>query len=114
MPGISLVPERQTMKGLIANEALEMEVSETLEIPPMRDNEVLIKVERIGLNPVDTKLYGADFVTPGLIYGFDCAGTVIAIGAEGHRSLKVGDRVCGAASGSKMISRNPTTLKKLN
>ncbi|KAJ5113102.1 alcohol dehydrogenase [Penicillium angulare] len=97
MPGIANLPP--TMKALIAGEDLGYEVSDKLPIPTLLDHEVLVKVERIGLNPVDTKLMGSEFVTPGLIWGFDCAGRVVAIGKDGHRNLKIGDRVCGSASG---------------
>jgi NADPH:quinone reductase-like Zn-dependent oxidoreductase len=67
----------------------------------LEPQEILIKTGAVALNPVDTKLIG-DFVTPGVMFGFDCAGTVVAVGSGVTSNVKVGDRVCGSASGSKI------------
>ncbi|KAK0645434.1 putative alcohol dehydrogenase [Cercophora newfieldiana] len=90
-----VLPRTQT--AIIAGEAGDFSISPTVPVPVLQDDEILIKTEALGLNPVDTKLVG-EFVTPGCIYGFDCAGTIVALGSKvtGH---KLGDRVCGSASG---------------
>ncbi|KAK0716107.1 putative alcohol dehydrogenase [Lasiosphaeris hirsuta] len=92
---VSFVPSTQT--AIIASEAGDFEISPTVPVPVLQSDEILIKTEAVGLNPVDTKLVG-EFVTPGCIYGFDCAGIVVAVGS-GVTRHRLGDRVCGSASG---------------
>ena len=70
-------------------------------MPQPEPDEVLIKTKAVGLNPVDTKLVG-EFVTAGCVFGFDCSGVVITVGSN-VRNLKVGDRVCGSASGMNKL-----------
>jgi NADPH:quinone reductase-like Zn-dependent oxidoreductase len=93
-----LIPTTQT--AIIASPSGEFEVSTSTPVPKLERGEILIKSQAVALNPVDTKLVG-DFVTPGCIFGFDCAGIVVAIGEDVEKDLRVGDRVCGCASGSK-------------
>ena len=89
------IPPTQT--AIIASQAGDFEISSTVPVPQPESDEVLIKTKAVGLNPVDTKLVG-EFVTAGCIFGFDCSGIVVAVGSK-VTNLKVGDRVCGAASG---------------
>lgn len=78
------------------------EVTELVDIadPVPADDEVLVRVGAVGLNPVDVKIRaaGADFgpieYTP--LPGWDLAGEVVATGA-GVESLEVGDAVYGLA-----------------
>ncbi|KAI0116057.1 putative alcohol dehydrogenase [Hypoxylon sp. NC0597] len=90
------IPSTQT--AVIAGPSGEFLVSAETPVPELRPDTIIVKVKAVALNPVDTKLVG-DFVTPGCIFGFDCAGIVVAIGSEVKKDLKVGDRVCGCASG---------------
>lgn len=65
-------------------------------IPEPKSDQVLIKVDSIGLNPVDYKLIEgplASFDYPH-IFGLDAAGTVVAVG-DAITDFKVGDRVSG-------------------
>lgn len=92
------IPQQQT--AIIADPSGNFAVSDSTKVPELEPDEILIKTTAVALNPVDTKLVGA-FVTPGCVFGFDCAGIVVAIGSNVQKDLKVGDRVCGSASGSK-------------
>ncbi|EEA21216.1 hypothetical protein TMatcc_009383 [Talaromyces marneffei ATCC 18224] len=90
------IPRHQT--AIIADPSGNFAVSDSTNVPNLEPDEILIKTSAVALNPVDTKLVGG-FVTPGCVFGFDCAGVVVAIGSDVHKDLKVGDRVCGSASG---------------
>ena len=68
-----------------------------IPMPVLKDNEVLIKVEAVGICGSDVHYYQhgriGDFVVEGdFILGHECAGEVAEIGS-GVKSLKVGDRV---------------------
>ncbi|OSS53178.1 hypothetical protein B5807_02539 [Epicoccum nigrum] len=93
------IPPTQT--AIIASESGDFEISSSVPVPQPEADEVLIKTKAVGLNPVDTKLVG-EFVTPGCIFGFDCSGIVTAVGSK-VTNLKVGDRVCGSASGMNKL-----------
>lgn len=75
-----------------------------LPVPALRPHDLLIRVQAIGVNPVDTKLragQGADDPRahePPLVLGFDCCGVVEAIGpaAAASGSWQRGDRVIAA------------------
>lgn len=92
----------KSQTAIIAGPTGEFEVSTSVPIPEIGPKDVLVKTKAVALNPVDTKLVG-DFVTPGCVFGFDCAGIVVAIGKDVKKELKIGDRVCGCASGSKSL-----------
>ena len=69
------------------NAALEVE----LPTPTAEGHDILVKIEAVGMNPVDTKFRpGADGEPKTL--GFDAAGTVAAIG-DAVTLFKVGDSV---------------------
>ncbi|OBT85196.1 hypothetical protein VE02_05686 [Pseudogymnoascus sp. 03VT05] len=94
-----------TQTAVIASETGDFEISSNVPLPSLQPDEILIKTATVGLNPVDTKLVG-DFVTPGCIFGFDCAGIVVAVGSSDvhkARGITVGDRVCGSASGMNKL-----------
>jgi len=85
---------------------LEPEALLDLELPApaLRSHDLLVRVEAIGVNPVDTKLragQGADDPRehePALVLGFDCCGVVEAIGpaAAAAGIWQVGDQVMAA------------------
>lgn len=87
-------------RAIIAGSNGQFEVAHEHPITPLSDDEILIKTAAVALNPVDTKLIGP-FITPNSIFGFDCAGSVVAIGdkVDPKLRLSVGDRVCGSARG---------------
>lgn len=82
-----------TTKDKAGLDALEMI---EVPIPEPKEHEVLIKVESIGLNPVDYKLIEnplPSFTYPH-IFGLDAAGVVVSVGKR-VTDFKVGDRVSG-------------------
>ncbi|KAK8045670.1 alcohol dehydrogenase [Apiospora saccharicola] len=95
---MSSLTHRESQMAIIAGPTGEFEVSTSVPIPEIGPKDVLVQTKAVALNPVDTKLVG-DFVTPGCIFGFDCAGIVVAIGRDVKKDVKIGDRVCGCASG---------------
>ena len=72
--------------------------------PELRPHDLLIRVEAIGVNPVDTKLRAGQGAAddrvhePPLVLGFDCCGVVEAQGAKAAATgaWQVGDRVMAA------------------
>ena len=67
-------------------------------IPTPADDEVLVKVEYVGICGSDIYYYedgriGNYIVKPPFVLGHECGGTVAAVGGK-VKSLKVGDRVC--------------------
>lgn len=65
-------------------------------IPGPKPDEVLVKIDSIGLNPVDYKLIGSPssvFDYPH-IFGLDAAGTVVSVG-KNVTDFTVGERVSG-------------------
>jgi L-iditol 2-dehydrogenase len=68
-----------------------------IPMPVVRGNEVLVKVEAVGICGSDVHYYQhgriGDFVVEGdFILGHECAGEVVEVGS-GVKSLKIGDRV---------------------
>jgi NADPH:quinone reductase-like Zn-dependent oxidoreductase len=100
-PTSAFHPIPPTQTAIIASEAGDFEISSTVSVPQPEPDEVLIKTKAVGLNPVDTKMVG-EFVTAGCVFGFDCSGIVVAIGSK-VTNLRVGDRVCGSASGMNKL-----------
>lgn len=69
-------------------------------IPVPANDEVVVKVAAVCLNPIDWKiLYGAKSSAP-TILGCDLAGTVASIGDE-VTAIEVGDRVIGFTAGGQ-------------
>jgi len=75
-----------------------------LPAPELRPHDLLIRVQAIGVNPVDTKLRAGQGAAdsrvhePPLVLGFDCCGVVEALGPEAAATgaWQVGDRVMAA------------------
>ncbi|OLN97465.1 Enoyl reductase LovC 1 [Colletotrichum chlorophyti] len=83
-----------TQKALIVNDKDEVVIWDDAPCPKLPPDQVMVRVEAVGLNPSDTKMQGS-FATPFGILGADFAGTVVAVGPEVD-DVKVGDRICGA------------------
>jgi NADPH:quinone reductase-like Zn-dependent oxidoreductase len=90
------------MKAIILNEpgdTSKLEIT-TLRIPEISDQEVLIRVKAISINPVDVKtrqgkgVYGRLKETHPLIIGWDISGIIEKTGSE-VTAFKVGDEVFG-------------------
>lgn len=93
MPGLPT-----THRAIVAGPNGEFTITADAPVPELERDAVLIKTEAVALNPVDTKMIGP-FVAEGAMFGFDCAGYVVAVGSDVKRDIKVGDRVCGCADG---------------
>lgn len=66
---------------------------EQLPTPALaQGHDLLVKVEAVSVNPVDTKLRAAHRTGSGRVLGFDAAGTVVSVG-EATRLFRPGDRV---------------------
>jgi hypothetical protein len=88
-----------TMKALKLADTGRMELKKTCDVPTFLDDEVLVQVAAIAINPFDSK--SADLSpTIGATMGCDYAGVVIAVGSSLRKSLLVGDRVCGCVFGN--------------
>eukprot|EP01097_Dermamoeba_algensis_P001913 TRINITY_DN1751_c0_g1_i2.p1 TRINITY_DN1751_c0_g1~~TRINITY_DN1751_c0_g1_i2.p1 ORF type:complete len:225 (+),score=43.62 TRINITY_DN1751_c0_g1_i2:46-675(+) len=69
---------------------------ESLPVPTLKDNEVLVDVKAVGVNPVETYVRNGVYPRlPSLPWtpGMDCAGVVSAVGPQVTK-WKLGDRVC--------------------
>ncbi|KAH6886933.1 chaperonin 10-like protein [Thelonectria olida] len=66
--------------------------------PTISDNEILVKVKAVALNPTDFKNIDA-FSPPGSVVGCDYAGQVAQVGANAASRWKIGDRVAGLVHG---------------
>jgi L-iditol 2-dehydrogenase len=72
---------------------------ETVPVPRLGANELLVKVADCGVCPTDIKKIHYGTVPPPRIFGHETAGTIVKIGAgrpslvTRHSSLKIGDRV---------------------
>ncbi|MDO4633395.1 MAG: NAD(P)-dependent alcohol dehydrogenase [Eubacteriales bacterium] len=84
------------MKVAIMTDIGKVELTER-EIPRPKKNEVLVKVEYVGVCGSDLHYYeagaiGANVVEPPFVLGHEAGGTVVEVGEE-VKNLKVGDRV---------------------
>ncbi len=91
------------MKAIVLEKAggVENLLYKNVNQPQIKENEVLIEVKAIGVNPVDYKVRRNDQVLSAIygedrpaILGWDIAGTVTSVGSE-VRDFKIGDRVFG-------------------
>ncbi len=94
------LPSTQT--AIVAGPTGEFIISHNVPVIELEPDAVIIKTAAVALNPADTKMVG-DFVVPGAIFGFDCAGTIVAVGSAVKKDLVVGDRVCGSADGMSRL-----------
>lgn len=74
-----------------------------VETPDPEPGQVLVDVEAVGVNPVDTYFREGEYPVPHLPFvpGSDLAGTVAAVG-EGVERFEAGDRVYGTGLGNGM------------
>ena len=85
-----------TMKTAVMTDIMQAEIQER-PIPQPKDDEVLVKVEYVGICGSDLHYYESgrigDFVVkPPFVLGHEAGGTVVEVGAN-VKNLKVGDRV---------------------
>ena len=91
------------MKAILMEKAggVENLVSKDVDKPVTKENEVLVEVKAISINPVDYKVRGSEDLAAmicgdsrPLILGWDIAGTVVSAGRS-VKHLDVGDKVFG-------------------
>ncbi|TRM69128.1 chaperonin 10-like protein [Schizophyllum amplum] len=75
------------------------------KVQNLADNQIIIRVRAVGLNPTDWKHALGEWGTPGTIAGCDAAGDVVKVGAA-VKHLKVGDRAAGLNRGSSWQKDN--------
>lgn len=97
---LALTVSLLTMKAYIINKSDKIELAD-VDKPAANDNEVLVQVKAIGINPVDFKTLQVPFLrnvligdaSPGIL-GWDMAGVVAEAGKDATK-FKVGDKVFG-------------------
>ena len=89
------------MKAAIINEFGDADVLQITEVdkPQINEEQVLIKVKAIGINPVDTKVRAGTSgiskqITLPVILGWDVSGTIVNVG-KNVTQFKTGDDVFG-------------------
>jgi NADPH2:quinone reductase len=84
-----------------ALEVFAIELTDQPE-PALRDQDVLVDVRAIGMNPGEAQIRSTRSAEPGgrVILGFEFAGTVLAVGSDASR-FKVGDRVFGTGDATR-------------
>ena len=85
-----------TMKVAILNDIKEIEIDER-EIPNIKNNEILVKIEYVGVCGSDLHYYEhgrvSDYIVkPPFVLGHEAGGVVVEVG-ENVKNLKVGDKV---------------------
>src|ERR1700722_17912216 len=96
MLGVFAIPK--TMRAVVYRGVNDLRL-ETVPVPRIGANELLVKVAVCGVCPTDIKKIQYGTVPPPRIFGHETAGTIVKIGGgrsslvTRHSSLKVGDRV---------------------
>lgn len=73
-------------------------VLQTIAVPTIADDQVLVKVAAVAINPTDWK-HADMLASKGAIIGCDYSGTVAKVGANAPGNWSVGDRIAGAVHG---------------
>src|SRR5436190_16401667 len=81
----------KTMRALVYRGADDLRV-ETISVPRIRSDELLVKVAACGVCPTDIKKIQYGTVPPPRIFGHETAGTIVRIGSRA-RGFKLGERV---------------------
>ena len=81
------------MRAVVYRGVNDLQV-ETVPVPRIGANELLVKVAVCGVCPTDIKKIQHGTVPPPRIFGHETAGTIVKLGAgSGKRGFKIGDRV---------------------
>lgn len=72
-------------------------------LPKMLPGQVHVKTAAVALNPCDWKM-PTNFPYPGAVYGSDFSGTVVTLGNNLARDIKIGDRVAGSVHASNFLN----------
>jgi NADPH:quinone reductase-like Zn-dependent oxidoreductase len=70
-----------TQSAIVAGPDGELLVRNDVPLPAVGAGMVLVEIEAVALNPVDTKMVGS-LATPGAVSGFDFAGEVVAVPSD--------------------------------
>lgn len=93
-----------TQQALKIQGAGKLGLTDSCTIPQIQDDEVLVRVICVAINPVDAK--SADLSPSlGATLGCDFSGEVASVGGAVKRTLSVGDRVCGCVFGNNPDER---------
>ena len=87
--GVFTIP--QTMQAVVYRGANDLRL-ETLPVPSIGPNELLVKVAVCGVCPTDIKKIHYGTVPPPRIFGHETAGTIVRMGGR-VRKFRVGERV---------------------
>ncbi|KAL1306686.1 hypothetical protein AAFC00_005356 [Neodothiora populina] len=90
-----------TMQAIRMTAPTKAEV-QTVPLPKLRDDYVLVKVEAVALNPTDWK-HIKWLSKPGNTIGCDYAGTVVEVGSKVTKAWKKGDRIAGFTHGGNEV-----------
>ncbi|ATZ48197.1 hypothetical protein BCIN_03g04370 [Botrytis cinerea B05.10] len=88
--------------ALVASGPGKLVVSKSIKVPDIKEDQVLVQVKAVALNPSDWKILDRSY-TSGAIAGADFSGIVCKVGNQLSKDLHVGDRVCGAIFGSNPL-----------
>ncbi len=95
-----------TMRAVIQDSGVQT-LRSARPTPQPRDDEVLVRVHAVAINPCDWKM-PAKFPSPGASSGSDFAGVVVAMGSAcSAYGFRIGDQVAGAVHGAN--PGDPTT-----
>ncbi|KAL1667177.1 chaperonin 10-like protein [Schizophyllum commune] len=75
------------------------------QVKTLAENEIILRVHSVGLNPTDWKHAWGEWGTAGTIDGCDAAGEVVRVGSA-VKHLKVGDRAAGFDFGGSWQTDN--------
>jgi L-iditol 2-dehydrogenase len=81
----------KTMRSIVYRGVNDLRV-ETVPVPRIRPNELLVKVAVCGVCPTDIKKIQYGTVPPPRIFGHETAGTIVRLGSQ-VRGFRVGERV---------------------
>ncbi|KAL8809475.1 MAG: hypothetical protein Q9200_003378 [Gallowayella weberi] len=96
-----------TQRAIVqAKDAGSLVLLEKSPLPKLLPGQILVKTAAVALNPCDWKM-PTSFPCPGAVDGSDFSGTVVALGSDLARNLKLGDRVAGAVHASNSL--NPSS-----
>lgn len=88
-----------TQRALKVKGAGQVELVSQCIVPQPGDDEILVRVKHVALNPVDWKSVD---LSPAIeaTWGCDFSGVVVKIGSRVGEVFSIGDAVCGAALGN--------------
>lgn len=97
------------MEALILDADNRFADVKTIPKPTPRQNEIVIRVHSIALNPVDSLYVYHPLGSTGRVIGSDFAGIVVSLGPDvpAPDSLKAGDRVAGFLQGASSVNDRP-------